>query len=107
MAGTGTYIDPKIVIDDYRSIEKNSPMVRKIVDYANRFIAHHDKRQQKLLDAKNLPKYVDLLKCIDKIEEIYVKYYTLITGDGITLFDQRQRNHIEGEIKSLFKIKWI
>lgn len=103
MAGRGDYIDQQIIDRDFNKLDKvNNVVVRKITAYTDRFIAHQDKRQKKILDLRNVPVFKELHLMIDTLQELFEKYHLLITGGGYDIFDDLNKKDIENEVATFF-----
>lgn len=102
MAGNGDYLDPCIIAEDFASIDRRSnESVKKIITYADWFIAHHDKRQSTLPKIE-IPKFGELHNLIDHLHNLFEKYFQLVTSGYFHLFSESQKRNIEREIDDFF-----
>jgi len=103
MAGRGDYLDQHVINSDFFKLDKvNNASVRKIAAYTDRFIAHHDKRQKKILDSRKIPLFKELHLMIDSLQELFEKYHLLITGGGYDIFGELNKKDIENEVATFF-----
>lgn len=103
MAGNGDYLDPCIITKDFASIDKrNNKLVKKIITFADWFIAHHDKRQNTLPKIE-IPKFGELHNLIDHLHNLFKKYFQLVTSGYFHLFSNSQKRNIEREIDGFFR----
>jgi hypothetical protein len=101
LAGVGEYLDPAIISCDFNSLNKlSNEKAEKLIEFADRYIAHHDKRQHKKGD--RLPTYSNLNSLIDVLVNLFVKYSRLVTGGGVSLIDDIQQRNLEREIELIF-----
>jgi len=96
IAGSGSFFCKKISSQDLDELVKLS---KKIEDTADSYIAHNSKNP-KVFEWPQMNE-VDLL--IDKMEEIFLKYYTLFTGQGYSTFLPT----IQYDWQEIFTIPWI
>ena len=69
------YINPDMVRGDLETLQAKA---HKCVDYADKRVAHYDKREP-----KEIPKFVDADECINCLEELTIKYYLLFTAGNL------------------------
>ena len=95
-SGTGRkHIDPEIVRAD---LQRFRDATRRCEDFADKRIAHRDKR-----DPKILPTYNEVDACIDLLDELYVKYLLCFKANAMdTLLPTWQYDW-----KEIFSIPWI
>lgn len=91
----GDHIDPAIVKAD---LQKLRDTIRCCEEFADKRIAHRDKR-----DPKILPTYNEVDACIDLLDELYVQY--------LLRFQAKKMNSLlptlQYDWKEIFRIPWI
>ena len=70
---------------------------RPVTDYVDKHVAHHDKRQSSVL-----PKHRDVNAAIDKLIEIFKKYYSLLVGADTDVVV----SYLEGPL-AVFRFAWL
>ncbi|MEO8418994.1 MAG: hypothetical protein ABI475_09740 [Methylophilaceae bacterium] len=89
------HIKASLVCDDLATLRTTS---ERCEEYADRRIAHWDKREP-----KELPTYNDLDKCVELLDELYVKYHLLFHASSMeSLLPDR-----EFDWKGVFREPWI
>lgn len=68
-----------------------------VTDYVDKHVAHHDKRQRSAL-----PKHRDVNAAIDKLIEIFKKYYALLNGADTDVVV----SYLEGPL-AVFRFAWL
>lgn len=90
-----SHIDPHLVLADLIHIREAS---KRCEDYADKRIAHRDKREP-----KDLPTFGEVDSCIDLLDSLYVKQYLLFRGKSMqSLLPTRQFDWT-----AIFRIPWI
>lgn len=95
-AGKSRYINLSIVNKDIRQIKSGSKIIE---EFRHKFVAHHA-YNQKLYKTK--PTYKQAHDYIDKLAEIYKKYYQLITGRPIEIIDDWEIKTVKNDIAKIF-----
>jgi hypothetical protein len=93
LCGKGDYMNPKILKRDRRRLEKDC---WKVVDYANKAIAHRTEQKRDLT-------ITEVHKAMDAIEQVHKKYYVLLTGGGL----MQAEPAIQFNWKKVFTKPWI
>lgn len=89
------HIDPTLVMADLAGLREAS---RRCEDFADKRVAHRDKREP-----KELPTYNDVHACIDLLNGLYARYYLLFHACSMdTLLPVYQ-----GDWKAVFRVPWI
>lgn len=89
------HIDPSLVEADLKRLRDAS---RRCEDFADKRVAHRDKRQP-----KELPTYNDVHACIDLLNDLYVRYFLLFSASSMdTLLPVYQ-----GDWKAVFRVSWV
>ena len=89
------HIKPSLVCDD---LSKLRLMAKRCEDFADKRVAHRDKRQP-----KELPTYNELDDVVDFFDGLYCKYCQLLTGAGM----ESLLPIIQYDWKEIFRIPWI
>lgn len=69
------YISPIMVDEDLHHLED---IAKKCEDFADKRIAHQDKR-----NPKNLPKFSEVDACIEALDKLYVKYHLIFHASSM------------------------
>ena len=70
---------------------------RPVTDYVDKHVAHHDKRPRSAV-----PKHRDVNAAIDKLIEIFNKYYALLIGPDTDVVV----SYLEGPL-AVFRFAWL
>jgi hypothetical protein len=70
-----TYISPDMVLADLGELNRAASVVE---DFADKRIAHHDKRQPKVL-----PRFEQVDSCLDTLDKLYCKYHGVFHASAI------------------------
>jgi hypothetical protein len=70
----------------------------KVEDFADKRIAHHDKRIPKVL-----PKFNEVDACLDVLDELYVKYHLVFHADAM---DSLMPTY-QYDWKVIFEVPWL
>lgn len=90
-----THIDPQLVA---RDLERLKAASKRCEDFADKRVAHRDKREP-----KQLPTYNEVDACIDLLDELYVKYFLLFHASSMeTLLPTWQYDW-----KVIFRVPWL
>jgi len=89
------YINPNLVHQDLSKLKK---LGNKVEEFADRQIAHYDKRP-----AKKVPSFGELDDCIDFLGELTEKYWLLFKAETIDLLAMPIVDHWE----EIFRQPWI
>jgi hypothetical protein len=89
------HINPKLIADDLARLKDTC---KRCEDFADKRIAHRDKREP-----KDLPTFVEVDMCIALLDELYIKYYLLFHASSMnTLLPTWQYDW-----QAIFQIPWI
>ncbi len=89
------HIDPSLVSADLTQLREAS---QRCEDYADKRVAHRDKREP-----KELPTLNEVDSCIDLLDKLYVKYFLLFHAKSMeSLLPTRQYDW-----KAVFRVPWI
>ncbi len=89
------HIDPTLVAADLKRLQVAS---KRCEDFADKRVAHRDKREP-----KELPTFNEVDACIDLLDELYVKYALLFHASAMgTLLPTWQYDW-----KSIFRVPWL
>lgn len=89
------HINPSLVTADLARLRDAS---RRCEDFADKRVAHRDKREP-----KELPTYNEVHVCIDLLDELYVRYFLLFHASSMeSLLPVRQHDW-----KAIFRVPWI
>jgi hypothetical protein len=95
-AGNGPYINPLIVKKDIKQIESLSKIIKK---FRHKFIGHHAYNQRRY---KAKPTFKQSHDGIDKLAEVFEKYFLLITRTGMTVVNDLEKDDIENDLNMIF-----
>lgn len=93
-AGNGDCIEHLKVRQDIQHIKEIS---KKIEKFRHKFIGHHAYNQRQ---CKLKPTFKEAHDCIDQLNDIFKKYYLLITGDSIIT---NEMNDVRNDLVLFFK----
>ena len=88
------HISASFICNDLNSIREG---FKRCEAYADRRIAHWDRREP-----KDLPTFNELNECIKLLDEMYVKYHQLFHASHVELLPERQFDH-----EAIFREPWI
>ena len=84
-----------MVNSDLRELSRTAS---KVEDFADRFIAHHDKRR-----SKELPTFNEVDACLDVLDKLYVKYHLIFHASSMdSLMPTYQYDWQE-----IFEVPWL
>jgi hypothetical protein len=90
-----TYISSDMVLSDLKELSRAASMVE---DFADKRIAHHDKREPKVL-----PRFEQVDACLDALDKLYCKYhgvfYTLAMTSLMPIYQY--------DWKQIFTVPWL
>jgi len=92
----GIYVDPELIKLDF---EKLKSKAQKCEKYADRRVAHFDKRGM-----DSIPTFADLDNCIDFLEILMKKYYFLFRAGHLSILPVSQNKY---DWKAIFKEIWL
>lgn len=91
----GPHIDSATVRQD---LERITSTVRIVEVYADKVLAHSDRKQP-----DSFPRYGDIDRCINVLDEVFCKYYVLLTASNINTITPT----IQDDWKALMRVPWI
>jgi len=94
---TVNYADPELIESDLKKLKSKAQKCEK---YADRRVAHFDKRV-----ICNIPTYEELDSCIDYLEILMKKYYLLFRASHLNSILPLSQDKYDW--KAIFKEKWI
>lgn len=89
------HVSKKMVLSDIQDFKESTELVES---YADRFIAHSDKR-----GSKKLPTFEDIDNCLKILDKIYCKYNVLFYAQSMDSLNPTFQYHW----KKIFEIAWI
>jgi hypothetical protein len=89
------HICPMIVRNDLEALKMQA---KKIEDFADRRIAHHDKKQP-----KSLPTFSEVDDCINLLDHLYVKYHLVFHASSMTSL----MPVYQYDWKAIFQVPWL
>lgn len=90
-----SHIDPSLVASDLHRLRDAST---RCEDFADKRVAHRDKREP-----KELPTFNEVDACIDLLDKLYVKYFRLFKASAMhTLLPTWQYDW-----KAIFRVPWL
>lgn len=96
------YADPN---DEYvchqkvkADIDKLKKAAKECEEFADKRIAHHDKREPKVI-----PTYKELDDCLKLLDQTYVKYHLLFYAEGMTTLNSEPQY----DWKAIFREPWL
>jgi hypothetical protein len=90
------YLSTSKIENDIRLLEDQT---EKIVRFANKFIAHHDRKQGQ----HTIPTYEEAYSVIKQIDDLYCKYYLLLNQGGMT----SREPVIQYDWWDVFTVPWL
>jgi hypothetical protein len=90
-----THINASLVEADLVHLREAS---KRCEDFADKRVAHHDKREP-----KELPTFNEVDRCIDLLDELYVKYFLLFHASSMSSLLPT----CQYDWKSIFRVPWI
>jgi len=94
---TVNYVDPELIELDLKKLKLEA---QKCEEYADRRVAHFDKRV-----ICNIPTYEELDSCVDYLEILMKKYYLLFRASALTSILPVSQNRYDWKV--IFKEVWI
>lgn len=91
------HIDPDLIAVDLGNLVAKCA---RCEDFADRRVAHRDRRPP-----KELPTYNEVDECIDLLDVLYVKYHLLFTAEGMA--DNTLLPTWQYDWQAIFKVPWI
>jgi len=91
----GPHIDASTVQKDLELIASTGKIIEV---YADKVLAHSDKKQP-----DTFPRYGDIDKCINVLDEVFCKYYLLLKASNMDSITPT----IQGDWKALMRVPWI
>lgn len=89
------HICPVMVRNDLEALKLHAT---KIEDFADKRIAHHDKKQP-----KNLPTFNEVDDCINLLDQMYVKYHLVFHASAMTTL----MPVYQYDWKAIFLVPWL
>lgn len=89
------HVCPKMVNSDLKKLKEAA---KSWMDFADKRIAHWDKREP-----KSVPTYPQLDNCLKLLDETYVKYYLLLYADSTQTLDAT----FQYDWKAIFREPWL
>lgn len=90
-----TYISPDMVRADLDELCRAASVVE---DFADKRIAHHDKRQPKVL-----PRFEQVDSCLDALDKLYCKYHGVFHADAMSSL----MPVYQYDWKQIFTVPWL
>ena len=95
----GTHVCPQMVSNDLGNLRKETEACE---DYAEKRIAHRDKREPKLVETYEKLEY-QLDKGLELLDKTYVKYHLLFHAEGM----RTAKPAYQGDWKAIFSEPWM
>jgi len=89
------HICPRMVRNDLEALKLQA---KKIEDFADKRIAHHDKKQP-----KSLPTFSEVDDCINLLDQLYVKYHLVFHASSMTSL----MPVYQYDWKAIFEVPWL